>query len=160
MLTGPQIAAAFSELGVSHVVWLPDSMLGTWEASLAASRSFSLVRVCREGEAWAIAAGLHLGGRRPMLVMQCTGLFESGDSLRNALFDMHLPLYAVVGYRGYLIENSTDSARRYSEPVLRAWGLDYLLIDRPDKCEALVEHYRACQAAGRPGVALVAEGRG
>ena len=37
MFTGPQIADAFASLGVTHVVWLPDSTLGTWEASLAGS---------------------------------------------------------------------------------------------------------------------------
>ncbi|HEV7221441.1 MAG TPA: thiamine pyrophosphate-binding protein [Pirellulales bacterium] len=160
MLTGPQIAAAIAELGVTHVVWLPDSTLGTWEAALGQSPDLALVRVCREGEAWAIAAGLHLGGRRPLVVMQCTGLFESGDALRNVLFDMRLPLYAMIGYRSYLLENSPDTARRFTEPVLKAWGLDYMLIEGAADLPKWTEHYRACQIAGRPGAALLAEGRG
>ena len=160
MLTGPQISETLAELGVTHVVWLPDSVLGGWEAALSQSRELKLVRVCREGEAWTLAAGLHLGGRRPLVVIQNTGLFESGDALRNVLFDLCLPLYAIVGYRSYLVENSPDTARRFTEPVLKAWGLDYLLIDREGQAPELAEHYRACQAAGRPGVALLAEGRG
>jgi sulfopyruvate decarboxylase subunit alpha len=145
---------------VTHVVWLPDSMLGGWEDALSRSPELQLLRVCREGEAWTLAAGLYLGGRRPVVVIQNTGLFESGDALRNVLFDMGLPLYAIIGYRSYLIENSPDTARRFTEPVLQAWGLDYLLIDRADQRPRLAEHYRACQAAGRPGVCLLAEGRG
>lgn len=160
MLTGPQALAAFNTLGVTHVLWLPDSTLGTWEEALAGPAAPRLVRVCREGEAWALAAGLYLGGCQPMVVMQCTGLFESGDSLRNALFDLGLPLYAVVGYRSYLLAGSPDSARRFTEPVLKAWGLDYVLLDAPDAAERLIEHYAACRAAGRPGVSLLAEGRG
>ena len=160
MLTGPQIAKTLAELGVTHVVWLPDSMLGGWETALSQSPDLQLVRVCREGEAWTLAAGLHLGGRRPIVVIQNTGLFESGDALRNVLFDMGLPLYAIIGYRSYLIENSPDSARRFTEPVLNAWGLDHLLIDQPDQAPRLAEHFRGCQAAGRPGVCLLAEGRG
>jgi sulfopyruvate decarboxylase subunit alpha len=159
--TGSEIATTFAELGVTHVVWIPDSTLGVWEASLAASGESRLVRVCREGEAWAIAAGLHLGGSRPIVVIQNTGLFESGDALRNVLFDLGLPLYAIVGYRSYLLSHSTDTARRFTEPVLRAWGLDYILLDQTAQSAArLAEHYRACQAAGRPGVALLAEGKG
>jgi sulfopyruvate decarboxylase TPP-binding subunit len=160
MLTGPQIAATLAELGLTHVVWLPDSALGTWEAALGQSPDLTLVRVCREGEAWTIAAGLQLGARRPLVIMQCTGLFESGDALRNVLFDMRLPLYAIVGYRSYLLENSPDSARRFTEPVLKAWGLDYLLVEGAADLPKLTEHYRACRTAGRPGVALLAEGRG
>src|ERR1700722_12702968 len=106
---------------VSHVVALPDSTLGTWEDAIRASESSKLVRVCREGEAWAIAAGLYLGGRQPLVMIQTTGLFESGDALRNVLFDLHLPLYALIGYRSYLIPNSPDSARKFAEPILKTW---------------------------------------
>jgi sulfopyruvate decarboxylase subunit alpha len=147
-------------LGVSHVVWLPDSTLGTWERALVASEKLGLVRVCREGEAWALAAGLFLGGARPMVVMQSTGLFESGDSLRNALFDLELPLYAIVGYRSFLLPQSHDTARKYTEPLLVAWGLDYLIVNGPEQLPSLVDHYRTCQRDRRAGVALWAEGKG
>ncbi|HVX59858.1 MAG TPA: hypothetical protein VHC19_04625 [Pirellulales bacterium] len=160
MFSGSEIAATLARLEVTDVVWLPDSVLGLWESALVAAPSLNLVRVCREGEAWALAAGLHLGGRRPIVVIQNTGMFESGDALRNVLFDLRLPLYAIVGYRSYLLQNSPDTARRFTEPVLQAWGLDHTLIDREDQSERLAEHYLACRNADRPGIALVAEGRG
>lgn len=160
LLPGPQIAAMFADVGITHVVWLPDSALGPWESAILDTPSLQLVRVCREGEAWAVAAGLHLGGQRPLVVIQNTGMFESGDALRNVLFDLRLPLFAVIGYRSYLVENSPDTAKRFTEPVLKAWGLDYVLIDSPETAPRLAEHYRACQNAGKPGVVLVAEGRG
>lgn len=159
MFTGPQMVAALKELGISHVVWLPDSALGPWEAALEAEPSLELVRVCREGEAWVLAGGLYLGGRQPLVVIQNTGLFESGDALRNMLYDLKLPLYALIGYRSYLVENSPDSAKRFTEPILKAWDLDYVLLDQPETLPRLAEHYRACRAAHRPGIALVAEGR-
>ncbi len=161
LLTGEQMIPALVEADISHVVWLPDSVLGTWESALhAASDRLRLVRVCREGEAWAIAAGLWLGGARPLVVIQNTGFFESGDSMRNALFDLKLPLYALVGYRNYLIATSTDSARTYTEPVVKAWGLDYTVLTSPEGPGEFLRHYRHCQNAGRPGLALVAEGKG
>jgi sulfopyruvate decarboxylase TPP-binding subunit len=159
MFNGEQVAQTLEQLGVTHVVWLPDSALGPWEKALESSSRLQLVRVCREGEAWAIASGLWLGGKRPLVVIQNTGLFESGDALRNALFDLKLPLYAMIGYRSYLLPQSTDSAKRFTEPVLTAWSLDYVLLDSPAAWPRFSEHYRACQAAGKPGVALVAEGR-
>src|SRR4029078_6513951 len=86
------------ELGITHVVWLPDSGLRPGEQALDRAGSLELVRVCREGEAWAIAAGLHLGGLRPLVMIQNTGLFESGDAMRNVLFGLRLPPSAVWGY--------------------------------------------------------------
>jgi sulfopyruvate decarboxylase subunit alpha len=159
MFSGPDIAKLFAKLGITHVIWLPDSGVGPWEAALETSTAFRLLRVAREGEAWGLAAGLHIGGKQPLIIMQTTGLFESGDALRNALFDLQLPLYAVIGYRSYLIEDSTDTARHFAEPILRAWGLDYVLLTRPDELPRLGEHLLQCRAAGKPGVALVAEGR-
>ena len=161
LLMGEQIVPAFLELGITHVVWVPDSLLGTWEAAiLAAQDSITLVRVAREGEAWAVAAGLWLGGKRPLVVIQNTGLFESGDALRNVLFDLRLPLYALIGYRNYLIPNAADTAKTFCAPIVRAWGLDYVILEAPDGPRQLVEHYRRCASAGVPGLSLVAEGRG
>jgi sulfopyruvate decarboxylase TPP-binding subunit len=154
-----QVARLLVDLGITHVVWLPDSALGPWESTLARSARLRLVRVCREGEAWAIAAGLHLGGKRPLVMIQNTGLFESGDALRNALFDLQLPLVAIIGYRSYLVSGSTDSARRFTEPILRAWGLDYSILREPADWPQGAEYLRSCLAASRPGVVLVGEGR-
>ena len=119
------------------------------------------MRVCREGEAWAVAAGLHLGGARPLVIIQCTGLFESGDALRNAVHDYKLPLFAIVGYRSYLNQSTLpgDTCLVFTEPILDAWQLDYRLIDSPEKFSLIGEHYMACREAGKPGVALIAEGK-
>jgi len=159
MFSGEEFTGALRQLGVTHVVWLPDSALGEWEHALEHAEGMTLVRVCRESEAWAIAAGLQLGGAAPLVVIQNTGLFDSGDALRNVLFDLGIPLYAVIGYRSYLIADSPDTAKRFTEPVLKAWGIDYLLVDRPGRTEDFVEHVRACRAAAKPGAALIAEGR-
>ena len=62
MLDGPSVASALVDCGITHVIWIPDSEIGTWEAALVARNELSLLRVCREGEAFALAAGLWLGG--------------------------------------------------------------------------------------------------
>jgi len=160
MFTGAEIAATLERLHVTHVVWLPDSTLGLWEADLEQSPRLRLVRVCREGEAWPLAAGLHLGGQRPIVVMQCTGLFESGDALRNVLFDLQLPLFALIGVRNWLVPDSPDSAKRFTEPLVRAWGLDCVMIATSAEQPKLAEHYNACRAAQRAGLVLLAEGKG
>src|SRR5262245_27843822 len=115
MFTGPEIVATLEELGITHVIWVPDSATGPWESSLESSNLLKLVRVCREGEAWPLAAGLRLGGASPLIVMQTTGLFESGDALRNVVFDLKLPIFALVGVRNGLAPQSRDSAKVFAE---------------------------------------------
>ena len=159
MITAPAIADCIASLGISHIVWLPDSTIGPWERALSESPQLRLLRVCREGEIWPLAAGLFLGGKSPLAIMQSTGFFESGDALRNVLFDLGLPLFALVGYRSYLLEDSPDTARKFVEPILSAWGLDHTLIRDGDDLPQLADFYRACRQSSRPGVALIAEGK-
>jgi sulfopyruvate decarboxylase TPP-binding subunit len=100
-----------------------------------------------------------LGGQRPLVMIQNTGLFESGDAMRNVLFDMGLPLVAVIGYRSALVANTTDTACRFTEPILQAWGIDYIMIRSANELSRMAEQLRTCLTAGKPGVVLVAEGR-
>ena len=161
MFSGEQVASLLADLGVTHVVSVPDSTLGAWYAALAREPRLRLVRVCREGEAWGVAAGLHLGGATPLVLIQCTGLFESGDALRNVLHDWKLPLFAIVGYRSYLDQSTLpgDTCLTFTEPVLDAWRIDWRLVERPEQLDAIGAHWRACRAASRPGAILLAEGK-
>jgi len=160
MFSGPQIASLLSSLGVTHVVTVPDSTIGQWQHEIA-DAGIRLVRVCREGETWEVAAGLHLGGAKPMVMIQCTGLFESGDALRNVLHDWKLPIFALIGYRSYHNQTTLpgDTCLVFTEPVLDAWKVDYKLITSEDQLETIRSHYEACMKSGKPGAALIAEGK-
>ena len=87
--------------GVSHVVWLPDSETNHLFLKMRQDQSLALVGVSREGHACSIAAGLYAGGAKPVILIQNTGLMESGDSLRGWLFNLRAPVVFLVGYRGY-----------------------------------------------------------
>lgn len=160
MITGAAVADVLRAIGITHVVTVPDGTIGRWDADIERA-GMRLVRVCREGEAWTIAGGLHLGGASPLVLIQCTGLFESGDALRNTLHEWKLPIYALIGYRSYLNQDNLpgDTSLVFTEPILAAWQLDVRFIREAGQVSAIAEHYRACQAAGAPGVALIAEGR-
>lgn len=160
MLDGPAVVAALQECGVTHVVWIPDTELGAWEAALANAADVKLIRVCREGEAFAVAAGLHLGGRKPVIMIQCTGLFEAGDALRNVLHDLQLPLFLLVGVRSYYAHQegkTSDNCPVFTEPILKAWQIPYVLLDRRHSGRDLAAAYRQAQASGRAGAVLLAE---
>jgi sulfopyruvate decarboxylase TPP-binding subunit len=148
-------------LGVTHVVWLPDSELGTWHEALTQSSKLTLIRVCREGEAFGIAAGLHLGGARPVVVIQCTGFYEAGDALRNVVHDLGLPIFTIVGYRGYYggIAGRKDTAATFLEPIVAAWNLPHKLFTKESKIEELAAYYREMRQQGKPAAALIAETR-
>jgi sulfopyruvate decarboxylase subunit alpha len=160
MLDGPSVAAALVDCGITHVIWIPDTEIGTWEAALVARTELSLLRVCREGEAFALAAGLWLGGKKPIVLLQCTGLFEAGDALRNTIHDMKLPLFFLVGVRSYYAHQqgtTSDTCPVFTEPILAAWKIPYTLLDRRHHAADLAAAYRQAQAEQRAGAVLLAE---
>lgn len=160
MFDGATVVAALRAAGITHVVWIPDSTLGTWNDALAAADGMALIRVCREGEAFAVAAGLHLGGKTPIVLLQCTGLFEAGDALRNVLFDMKIPLFFVLGVRSWLAHlqgRSGDTCPVYTEPILRAWGLTYQWGSESSTGADLTEAILRARREQRPGAWLIPE---
>lgn len=161
MFTGAQITAVLGDLGFTHVVTVPDSTLGQWYDAIERDPRLRIVRVCREGEAWGVAAGLYLGGMMPIVMIQCTGFFESGDALRNVLHDWKLPISSIIGYRSYLNQETLpgDTCLTFTEPVLDAWRIEYRLVSEPSQLALVREHLLSCRERGVAGAALVAEGK-
>jgi sulfopyruvate decarboxylase TPP-binding subunit len=155
------VAAAIQAAGFTQVVWLPDSHLGTWERGFAGLQTPRLIRVCREGEAVAVAAGLMLGGATPLVAVQCTGFFEAGDAVRNVVHDLGLPLKLVVGVRSwnlYRLGKTRDNCPTFAEPVVRAWHLPVSWVE-PETATApgVADAFRALAAADRAHALLWGE---
>ena len=142
--------------GVTHIVWLPDSETGYMYEAMRDSQ-FTLVPVCREGESLAIAAGLIMGGKRPVVLIQSTGFYESGDSVRGLGLDLQLPLLLMIGYRGYPGRGRppTDSAARFLEPILDAWGIPHAVVDSDATAHHISEAYQQAQASSHPVAVLM-----
>ena len=150
MIDPHAVVSALETAGFTHLVWIPDSHLGTWEPALAKSR-LSHIRVCREGEAVAVAAGLMLGGARPLVAIQCTGFFEAGDAIRNVVHDLKLPLKMIVGVRSAAAVSagkSTDNCPHFAVRLVEAWELKWSRAD-PERFDpaALRELHDAPSAA-------------
>jgi len=121
---------AFRWAAVTHVVGLPD----TQSDPLFARRlgpGPEVITVCREGEAFGIAAGLWAGGQRPVILCQSTGLFEAGDALRSFHLELEVPLALVIGWRGRsgkLNAGYPDTAADLLIPTLDAWQVPHETI--------------------------------
>ena len=140
----------------THVVWLPDSETNFMYQLLTSDPDIDLVPVCREGETMAIAAGLWVGGKKPVVLIQNTGIFESGDSIRGLGLDVNQPLVMLVGYRGWSRHGlTTDSAARYIEHILHAWGINFFLIETDEDADRISLAAEEAERTQKPVVVLV-----
>lgn len=144
--------------GVTHVVWLPDSETNWLFVLMKAEPSLTLVGVNREGLAISAAAGLSIGGKLPLILIQNTGLLESGDSLRGWGLDLNIPVVLMVGYRGYTRHGvNTDSVATYTERFLNAFGIQYYLVEGDADASRISIAFEEAKKTKRPVAVLVAD---
>ncbi|MCH8297833.1 MAG: hypothetical protein IH873_07180 [Chloroflexi bacterium] len=150
------VVAELKKNNITHVVWLPDSETNFMFQLLTNEPTLDLVPVCREGETMAIAAGLWVGGKRPIVLIQNTGIFEAGDSIRGLGLDINQPLVMLVGYRGWSRHGlTTDSAARFIEHILHAWGINYYLIETDADADRISLAIEEAERTSKPVAVLV-----
>jgi hypothetical protein len=69
LLSPETLVSEFQKNGVTHVITIPDSETNFMYQQMVSEPSLDLVPVCREGESMAIAAGLWVGGKAPVLLL-------------------------------------------------------------------------------------------
>ena len=144
--------------GVTHVVWLPDSETNWLYLLMKAEPSLTLVGVNREGLAFSTAAGISAGGKTPLILIQNTGLMESGDSLRGWALGLNVPVVLMVGYRGWTRHGvNKDSAATYTERFLNAFGINYYLVEDGADAERISIAFEEAKKTRRPVAVLVAD---
>ena len=103
---------------ITHVVWLPDSETNFLYVLLQEDPTLDLIPGSREGQAFSTASGLSVGGAKPVILIQNTGLMESGDSMRGWVMGMNIPVVMMVGYRGWT-RHGVDTCLLYTSPSPR-----------------------------------------
>jgi sulfopyruvate decarboxylase subunit alpha len=144
--------------GVTDVVWLPDSETNWLYMLMLAEPGLRLIGVTREGHAASIAAGLFAGGRKPMLLIQNTGMLESGDSIRGWLMGLNVPIVLMVGYRGYTRHGvNTDTAATYTERFLMAFNIPFFLVENDSDADRIATAFKLAEDTRAPVVVLVGD---
>src|SRR5215467_475452 len=160
VLRGSRIMAEIKASGIEFVISVPD--ITTSEGllrPLAQLRTPRLIRVCKEDEGVGICAGLSYCGRRALLLIQQTGLFDSINAIRGVAVEYGLPICMMVG----LLEKEPGvpprQSKRYGvrivEPILDAMGVAYHEIEAEADVARIRPAIDAAYAASRPVVLLI-----
>lgn len=160
MIKADAVLSEIKKNGVTYVVGVPDNGSGILYQKLRADPGIDVVSVTREGEAFALAAGLSLGGKKPMVLIQNTGFFESGDAFRGTVLNMAIPLVMLIGYRGYETIAGTgaiDTAAVYLEPILKAWNVPYYVMRSSSDSRLISDAFFKSEATSLP-VAVIYPG--
>lgn len=171
MIRADLILQELKKWGITHVAGLPDNSSARLFDLLAQDPDLRLVNVTREGEAFAIAAGLWLGGKKPAVLIQNTGLLESGDGFRGTVMRMRVPLVCLVTYRGFrklpgggsaleydeemLSRAELDSVALVTQPTLKAWGVPFCFLHDEGDLPQIADAFRRAEEHSQPVAVLI-----
>jgi sulfopyruvate decarboxylase TPP-binding subunit len=146
-------------LGITHVINVPDTHQKSVLALLARRAHPTLVTACTEDEAIGINAGLYVGGKRPMLLIQNTGLLASINCIKGIAMDAGVPTFMLVGlFSRDVTKSPSDDPKRVINkigPTLDTWEIPWYPLERPDQIGAIAEAYQHALDTRGPTVVLV-----
>jgi sulfopyruvate decarboxylase TPP-binding subunit len=124
--------------------------------------------VCKEGEAVTLCGGLHLAGRRGVVMIENQGLYESGNALKWAV-GLRLPIPVLVGCPHYAelvrredgrLVNPANGAVDYTAQFLEAFNVPHLVVTTDDEVHLVGEACREARKLSQPVAVLLASADG
>ena len=159
MASAEKIVNALKTHQITHAIGVPDNGSARIYELLRAEPEIEVITVTREGEAFAVASGLYVGGKKPVIIIQNTGFLESGDAFRGTVVNMRVPVVVFIGYRGYHNRDANgqwvDSVASFLEPTLKAWGLPYEMLEADNDIRCIRAAFEKTEATSLPAAVLL-----
>jgi len=142
-----RVVRALVDANVEVVASLPDSWLAPVLVRIDAEPTIRHIRVGREDDAVAIAAGVALGGRRAAVVCQNAGVLLSANALAGYAHNHQLGFLVLAVYRG--LEDDRFHYQKYkglvSEGVLKGLRIPFRVISRDDELDSITSEVDAAR---------------
>ena len=150
---------AITDLGVSHILIVPDTHQKSLLASLTTEPSLQMLTFSTEDEAICVNAGLWMGGQEPILLIQNLGVFAAMNALRGVAQDKKVPTFMLVGQFARDVTKTAKenpvSGVRLIEPVLATMGVPCYRIDFEADAPLLTKAFHESRERRGPTVALI-----
>jgi sulfopyruvate decarboxylase subunit alpha len=151
----PAFIAALRGQGFDFFCGVPCSLLKGLVAELEKDRGY--VSATREDSALGIAAGAFFGGKRPMVLMQNSGLGVSVSAIASLHWLYEIPVLIVISWRG---EDRTDAPEHWMmgeimTPMLDLMQVPHRVLSAKEPMDSQVAWAREQLDATRRPVALV-----
>jgi sulfopyruvate decarboxylase TPP-binding subunit len=134
----------FKAAGIDFAVFLPDSMLDGVEQLILERGGIDAYQCSREDEGVAMAMGAFLVGKRPVALMEGSGIGLSALILARGIVQK-TPTMLIAGHNSTLGERYDyhGATRLVAEPVLRALDIPYHVLFDPREIQTVIVEAQA-----------------
>ncbi|MGX0905218.1 sulfopyruvate decarboxylase TPP-binding subunit [Roseovarius sp. MBR-79] len=164
---GEQVLQVLRDNGVGNVVTVSDWVQLPLQRALdtqkdrAEAPTVRVQKCTTEDEAFLVAAGLHIGGQRSVVVIQNQGLYAGLNALRGIGLDSNMPLVIMIGQFGREPDNfgqpTTASSRRIVrilEPLLELLDIPYWKVETTADLAKISEAYSESERRSWPAAVI------
>jgi sulfopyruvate decarboxylase subunit alpha len=141
-------------------VGVPDTILKGVIEVLSADSEVRYIAATREEEAIGIAVGASLGGQRPAVLMQNSGLGNSIGALTSLPLLYKIPLLLLISWRGYRGKDAPEHfvIGKCTVNLLKDVGIAAETLTNRNYDEAITRVVRVIQKRQVPAAILIKEG--
>ncbi len=150
---------AIRDVGVTDVVAVPDTHQRSLITLIDQQDEIRFIQAATEDEAVALAAGLIVGGRKPLVQIQHAGLYACVNHLRGIAGDGRFPMVFMIGLLGRdpyrLPSDHAGSMVMLAEPLLDTMQVPHYLLDAPADVHMIAEAFAAAEERQGPTALLI-----
>ena len=95
-----KIYETIKDVGINLLLILPDNMIQGLIKVINEKNEIRKITITREEEGMGIAAGAYLGGIKPAILMQNSGLGNSINAIKSLLQMYKIPILLIMSHRG------------------------------------------------------------
>jgi sulfopyruvate decarboxylase subunit alpha len=154
--------AGLKAAGIDFVASLPSSVFTTVLPVIGDDPEFTHVQVTNEADGVSVCAGARLGGKRPVLMAENSGLLMGTNALACLENFGGIPFLLILDHRGAFGEGDGYwyfPTGKVVIPTLEALGIPYTVVsDAADVRQAIVNGSRSVEASRRPVAVLLGPG--
>ena len=146
--------------GIDFAAGVPCSILKDIILHLSSQDRIPYVPATREDEAIGIATGAYLGGKKPVVLMQNSGLGSAINPLASLAIPYHVPVLLIVSWRGYQGNDAPEHIimGQMTTRFLEELGVATHVLESDNPAKAISAAVKTAEGRGVPAAVILRRG--
>ena len=141
--------------GINFVCYLPESWLYEVYKNVVKDKSFTCVPVENESTGILLCMGAWMGGKKPVMIMENSGINLACESLSRLITLHHMPILMLASNRGEIGDSTFWSqSHRLAKDVLTSLRIPFEVITKAADIESSIVRAKKTMDGTRFPVAL------
>ena len=160
MVTTKNFCLMIKEQGFDFFTGVPCSILKGVINYLSEDPDVPYIPATREDEAMGIATGAYLAGKKPVLLMQNSGLGNSIGTLASLVLLYEIPLLLLISWRGYQGNDAPEHIilGKSTVKLLKDIGVPTQILPKEDTEKTILDAVKIMEEKNIPTAIIVRRG--